>query len=876
MCDPSTEQTGQIHILDVRRRLSSDDEESMNVDAIHVINEITKGLDAPFNSKTLPTLLLYDERGLRLYDKITTDAPEYYVFGAEEEILRDHASEIVQVMHNRTGNVVPEEVVVELGAGALRKTSYILRALSELVPRPRVAPPISYFALDLEERELERTLTELKMSELGPLLSGKVETKGLLGTYESGLQFITDGGLSIVEREDDNVECGYRADTHKCNTSSSSSESTLASSDTDGTSISTPDHPTLHLLFLGSSIGNFATGKDAEFVRAFPLRPDYGDTFLLGLSHEAKPEDIELAYNDPKGHTRDFIMNGLKAAGNALGDPDLFDLDNWEYVNRYNEDKRVHEAYYKCVCSHEVQIPGSNQIVQFLEGELVNIEISKKYSESDMFTLFSDTRLRPIQRWFDSTGRHSLVLLERPPFVFRSTPTPTINPSPYGPFTVPAMEDWETIWAAWDFVTLRMIPPAMLYQKPISLRHICLFYLGHVPAFLDIHLSNLLNEPNAEPEDFKRGIDPNVDDPTQCHNHSKVPELDEDWPSLGSILSFRLRVRERLHKLYDDISSGTIKLTRSMARVLFMTYEHEGLHLETLLYMLIQRAGTGTIPPPDFTPPPWDSLVASWNSAPKPASSTVVVEATTVIIGIDDIESEDNDPVKSLDVNGHVFGWDNECPKREVAVDAFRIEWRPVTNGEFVEFFRNATHVIDAKSGSKLTFPASWVELEDGEIQVRTLYGPIPMKIAWDWPVVTSYDNLSAYAIVKGGRLPTEPELRVFLDMFSSGYNGGSNNGFRNWHPVPATTGLVKDGGKGHNGGVWEWTSTLLENYDGFVPSSRYPGYAADFFDGVHNVVLGGSYATIPRIAERRSFRNWYQRNYPYAWVGARVAYDMN
>ena len=59
------------------------------------------------------------------------------------------------------------------------------------------------------------------------------------------------------------------------------------------------------------------------------------------------------------------------------------------------------------------------------------------------------------------------------------------------------------------------------------------------------------------------------------------------------------------------------------------------------------------------------------------------------------------------------------------------------------------------------------------------------MDIAQKWPVMTSYDTLSTYAIVKGGRLPTEAELRLFLDMFDSGYEGGSNVGFRNWHPVP-------------------------------------------------------------------------------------------
>jgi formylglycine-generating enzyme required for sulfatase activity len=140
---------------------------------------------------------------------------------------------------------------------------------------------------------------------------------------------------------------------------------------------------------------------------------------------------------------------------------------------------------------------------------------------------------------------------------------------------------------------------------------------------------------------------------------------------------------------------------------------------------------------------------------------------------------------------------------------------------------------------------------------------------------MTSYDDFSTYAIVKGGRLPTESELRLFYDQFESGYEGGANWGFRNWHAIPSTTGGEKDGGRGHNGGVWEWTSTIFDSYEGFVPSTLYPGYSKDFFDDTYRIVLGGSYATIPRIAERRSVRNWYQRKYPYPWIGARLAYDI-
>ena len=206
--------------------------------------------------------------------------------------------------------------------------------------------------------------------------------------------------------------------------------------------------------------------------------------------------------------------------------------------------------------------------------------------------------------------------------------------------------------------------------------------------------------------------------------------------------------------------------------------------------MLLQRAGTGTIAPTGFIPPQWGILAELWDSAPKPASTTVTLGPATISIGHDDNEADDGKPY----VAGHEFGWDNEHPKREVNVAEFRIEWRPITNGEFYDFYKG--------QGNKLVgFPASWVQDgDDGQVgccnsiyrlcvfrsdQVRPLYGPVPMQIAQHWPLITSYDNLSTYASVKGGRIPTEPELRLFFDKFECGFEGGGNVGFRNWHPVP-------------------------------------------------------------------------------------------
>ena len=80
--------------------------------------QIVAGLSRPSGQRILPTTILYDERGLRLYDNITTMIPEYYLFSAENEILKDNGDEIVRTMHAfNHGAVVPGEVVVELGAG---------------------------------------------------------------------------------------------------------------------------------------------------------------------------------------------------------------------------------------------------------------------------------------------------------------------------------------------------------------------------------------------------------------------------------------------------------------------------------------------------------------------------------------------------------------------------------------------------------------------------------------------------------------------------------------------------------------------------------------------------------------------------------------
>lgn len=216
--------------------------------------------------------------------------------------------------------------------------------------KSNASAPVTYYALDLEQRELERTLTQIAKSDIGEQLAGKVITKGMWGTYDDGLKYIEHGGLDSKHLSDTfstSTKDTMVSDRVSSPTSSGSITSDAAS-DPESPMPSTPDgvKPPMHLMFLGSSLGNFSRSSAVTFLKSLPLRPGSGDTLLIGLDHDNDKVTIETAYNDPRGYTKKFIFNALKAAGRALGDETMFDEDKWDYVNRYNTVSGVYDSLY--------------------------------------------------------------------------------------------------------------------------------------------------------------------------------------------------------------------------------------------------------------------------------------------------------------------------------------------------------------------------------------------------------------------------------------------------------------------------------------------------------------------------------------------------
>jgi formylglycine-generating enzyme required for sulfatase activity len=249
--------------------------------------------------------------------------------------------------------------------------------------------------------------------------------------------------------------------------------------------------------------------------------------------------------------------------------------------------------------------------------------------------------------------------------------------------------------------------------------------------------------------------------------------------------------------------------------------------------------------------------------------------------------------VLGADLEDLPFGWDNEFPRLELEVAHFVIDRTPVRNAEYAAFvddggYRRPELWRDEdwrwRQRVGLELPVVWSRAEGGLVY-RTLFDLLPLERVADWPVFVSHAEAEAFCRWRGGRLPSEAELHRAAYSTPDGdlraYPWGAaapaarhgNFDFRHWAPTPV--GCFPDGDSAWGvaelvGNGWEWTDTVFAPFPGFsacIPT--YPGYSADFFDGLHQVMLGASWAT-PAPLIRRSFRNWFQRHYPYMFASFR------
>lgn len=125
---------------------------------------------------------------------------------------------------------------------------------------------IDYYALDLSRPELKRTLSAVDG------LYKHVHCHGLFGTYDDGLAWMKK-----------------TAGRPKC------------------------------ILWMGSSIGNLDRTEAADFLQDFSGALKGQDSMLIGIDACQESDKVYQAYNDKRGVTHEFILNGLMHANKLIG-----------------------------------------------------------------------------------------------------------------------------------------------------------------------------------------------------------------------------------------------------------------------------------------------------------------------------------------------------------------------------------------------------------------------------------------------------------------------------------------------------------------------------------------------------------------------------
>jgi len=333
-------QLPSITVVDIRSSKSSP-LETLDADTL-------EGLRGSRNAKTLPSLLLWDEAGQELYDKVAA-CPEYYPYRVERELLNQRLDEISATL----AGAVPD-VLIELGSGSMAKTAPLLAALDA-----RLTAPVVYYALDVDLSELEASLSAL--CDTVPLRN--ITVRGLLGTYEDGADWLNGDEMAGSRRA---------------------------------------------VLWLGNSMANFDMGVAGAVLASFARAGNAGSFggLLLGVDGCREAERICVAYNLPGGQTERWMKHALRAAAEVFAAQDdaaeaakFFDADNWTFQGHWVPERKRFENYLIPTRNLHGHIQGNT--IALDKGERVGIVTSGKWTRGDIGDICSKQGL-DVQTWWNS------------------------------------------------------------------------------------------------------------------------------------------------------------------------------------------------------------------------------------------------------------------------------------------------------------------------------------------------------------------------------------------------------------------------------------------------------------------------------------------
>jgi L-histidine Nalpha-methyltransferase len=297
--------------------------------------------------KSLPPFIFYDAEGSELFERIT-ELPEYYLTRTERGILEQDADAIAaRLLGGARGPVA----VLELGAGTATKTDLLLHAFV------RARSDVHFFPADVSPTPLAAARARLAAS------LPTLRVSSLVGTHGDAL-----GHLSGWEGE-------------------------------------------LVVLFLGSSIGNYADADATALLTEVKDALGARGTFLLGVDRAKSLETLLPAYDDAAGVTAAFNGNMLARINRELAGE--FDLTRFRHVALWNEAASAIEMHLESLAAQTVRIGALDLSVRFARGERIHTESSHKYTDRHVQSLLEAAGLASVASFEDAERWFSLHVARR-------------------------------------------------------------------------------------------------------------------------------------------------------------------------------------------------------------------------------------------------------------------------------------------------------------------------------------------------------------------------------------------------------------------------------------------------------------------------------
>jgi 5-histidylcysteine sulfoxide synthase/putative 4-mercaptohistidine N1-methyltranferase len=416
-------------------------------------------------------------------------------------------------------------------------------------------------------------------------------------------------------------------------------------------------------------------------------------------------------------------------------------------------------------------------------------------------------------------------------------------------------------WELYESLFNTLASEYVFYERPQTLRHPLIFYLGHTATFFvnKLLLGKLLTErvnPRFESL-FAIGVDE--------MSWDDLNDTFYDWPRVSEVREYRDQVKTVVNQVIDTMEISIPIEWESPAWTILMGIEHERIHLETSAVLIRQLDLSQVKLSNTFVPNNADGREAPQNEFVPVAGGVVELGRSTY----------------------DIYGWDNEFGTKVYNVAPFQASKYLVSNQEFLLFMESGGYEQNDwwsdegrawREYHQAIKPEFW-RGKAGEYRLRLMTSEIPLPM--NWPVEVCYHEAHAFCNWKSTqigisvRMPDEAEYRRLLEVSGLDREHHIQPIDANWNLEYGASSVPVDRfahGEFYDlvGNVWQWNETPIHALDGFKIHPLYDDFSVPTFDNNHNLIKGGSWISTGNeitLGSRYAFRRHFYQNAGFRYI---------